>query len=152
MDLPEIKPYKITDKLDIKSIIEITNDLDTEFRKQGAYQAWVGSLYAEAKTIVRHLKAELEALEANVKLDIRNSPERVTVDEVSARVAIHSKVKIKQENLIDAQHKEELLKAFVFALEAKKEMLIQLGANARHELDHPELRLARKKARLGMND
>lgn len=148
MPLPEIKPYRPAEKVDMKAIIEIGESLDTEFRRQAGYQAWIGSLYAESKTRVRQLKAELEILEANIKQDIRKDSERIGVDALNSLVVIDSKYKIKQDLYINAQHKEELLKALVFALEAKKEMLVQLGANSRHELDNPELRFTRKKEHL----
>jgi hypothetical protein len=146
MELPSIKPYNKGSELDIESMIRVGNDLDFEFRRQAGNYAWVSTVYAEAKDKSRRLKAELELLEAKLNKSIRKNGEKLTVSDVNARVISHSKYVLTQDELFKAQHYEDILRGFVFALDAKKDMLQQIGAASRQEMD-PELRLMAKKLR-----
>jgi hypothetical protein len=144
MDLPKIKPFKTISQIDIEDIVNVGDDLDYEFRRQAAFRAWISTVHAESKAKTRLNKAQLELIEATLTNKIRKNIKGLTVADVNARVISSTKYREKLAELHESQLYEDTLKGFVDALDSKKDMLVQLGANSRQEID-PELRLMAKK-------
>ena len=147
LELPSIVPYKPKDKLDIKSLVTVdTENLDEEFKQQAGYYAWVSAVYAEAKAVTRQAKNELEVLEAKLSTKARDNEYAKTIVEVKQWVIGRPEYQEKLTQLHEAQLYEDILQGAVRSLEQRKDMIVQLGANHRQELD-PELRLLVKKVR-----
>lgn len=146
MEFPTILPIKRSSEIDIEAIVKVGDDLDLEFRRQAGYYAWIATVYAEAKARTRLQKAELELFESRATNSIRETTPGLTVGDVKSRVITSPKYRTKLSELHEAQRYEDILRGFVGALDQKKDMLVQLGANSRNELD-PELRLMAKKLR-----
>jgi hypothetical protein len=100
---------------------------------------------AEAKKSVRDLKNELEVVSAGLrKLISRKSDARVTKDEMQAALMRKKAYRRKLRQLNDAVYHEDLIQGLLRAMEHKKDALVGLGANYRHELSD-ELRMVNKK-------
>lgn len=108
-------------------------DLHTEF------QIFPSSLFAycEAKSSAEQvydlLKQQLEELEAETYIAVKNSGEKVTEKGAESLVTVDPAVKAMRVELINAKRDLETMKNYVESLRAKKDMLIQLGADARKE-------------------
>ena len=144
MEFPTIKPPKATSEIDIEAIINIGDDLDREFRRQASFRAWIGTVHAESKARTRLNKAELELLKSKLTNKIRRNVKGLTVSDVEARVISSTKYRSKQEELHFSQKYEDTLRGMIEALDTKRDMLMQLGANSRVEMN-PEMRLMAKK-------
>lgn len=93
--------------------------------------------YAEAKSsaseIFDRMKAELKDIEASVYIEIKSGPEKVTEKNLEALVQVDPRVKTSRQALFKAERDLETCKNYVESLRAKKDMLIQLGADSRKE-------------------
>lgn len=143
MELPTILPMKRDSEIDIDTIIKVGDDLDLEFRHQAGYYAWIATVYADAKAKTRTLKAEIELFEAVQTTQIREQFSGLTVGDVKAKIIINPKYQIKLKKLHESQHYEDIVQGFVRALDSKRDMLVQIGANSRQEND-PEFRMMKK--------
>jgi len=144
MDLPSIKPLKPHSEIDIEAIVNVGDDLDYEFRRQASFRAWISTVHAESKAKSRLDKAELELLKSRLTNKIRKNTKGLTISDVEARVISSTKYRIKLEELHNAQKYEDVLKGFLEAIDTKRDMLMQLGANSRVEMN-PEFRLMAKR-------
>lgn len=126
----------------VEEIVTISDDFNTEYRRQASNYAYVAGLHARAKVRTVVLKNQLKLLTAQLRGKARaelkaEKPNKDTVDDwVTTRSAFQKK----QRELEEATGLEEELGAVVEALEHKREALMGLGANYRKEMD-PELRL-----------
>ena len=120
---------------EITQIVEVTDDLDKEFREQGALYAWLGGNYAEALDRTRRLKNELAMLRAKLADKGRQEfkHERATKDLIEGWVIRRPEYQALQAKLFDAQLVEDTLSEGLRALEHKKSALENLAANLRRE-------------------
>ena len=105
--------------------------LDDEWISQPKLYFKHASLLADAKREAAQLKAELEVVEGELKMDIANHPadygiEKPTVDAIKACVPTCKRHKNAVQALIDANHKIETLGAVVSALDHRKRALSDL--------------------------
>lgn len=121
-------------------VLDPGKDLDIDIdRLQSEFRRYPSVLksYNEAKSTAEkfhaNLKLVLEELEAETYLRIKNGAEKVTEAQASALVTGDPKVKQKRREIIDSARDFDTVKNNVKSLEAKKDMLIQLGADARKE-------------------
>jgi len=94
--------------------------------------------YSEAKSdagyAVDVAEAEYKEMRADVFKEILSEHEKKPSDKViEAEIESHPKVKKAKRNYLSTKRDYETIKGFVESLRAKKDMLIQLGADARKE-------------------
>jgi hypothetical protein len=136
--LPPKDDYRVT----IDKILSIGSDLDIEFRRQAGLYGRTSWYSSAAKRRVRHLKNQLEVITSKIrrKIRLRYRATRMTKDAINDMV-IRKKAYVKVYNeLEEAIHNEEIITGMLRALEHKKDMLVGLGANYRHQMPE-ELRL-----------
>lgn len=135
--LPPEEDFRVT----IEKILSI-GDIDKEYRRQAELYGRTSWYSAQAKRRVRRLKNRLEVVSARVrrKIRIRRRSTRLTKEELNDQV-LRKKSYVRAYNeLEEAIYHEEVISGMMRALEHKKEMLIGLGANYRHQMPE-ELRL-----------
>ena len=93
--------------------------------------------YAEIKAESEHAydikKAEYEELRSAKYIEIKSKEGKVTEANVSAMIEVDAEVKKALRDMLEAKRDLETLKGYLESLRAKKDMLIQLGADARKE-------------------
>lgn len=93
--------------------------------------------YAEIKAEAEHdydiAKAEYEELRSEKYIEIKSKEGKVTEANLSAMIEVDKDVKAALRNMLEKKRDVETLKGYVESLRAKKDMLIQLGADARKE-------------------
>lgn len=87
-----------------------------------------GQQLADATRKAKLAKNRLKLVEAELSLDARSDPtaynlSKITEDALKAVVIVHPEYKHAQQALIDAEHEEEVLRAFIYALNDRKEQL-----------------------------
>lgn len=144
---PEIVAPRGDARLKVEEICAVGSDLNVEFRKQAGLYAYVSYNHAQAKSSVRLLETELELLTAMFSSKARRlaslTGERLTKDQVNNKVIIQSKYQQLLNRLEDARLVEDQLWGLAKALEHKRDALVGLSANYRHELPG-ELRMMAK--------
>lgn len=88
---------------------------------------------AEAKETAELKKAEYEELRSAKYIEIKSKEGKVTEANVSAMIEVDPDVKKAYRELLSAKRDLETIEGYVESLRAKKDMLIQLGADARKE-------------------
>ena len=95
--------------------------------------------YCEAKAQSQHdygiAKAEYEEIRSEVYIELKTSKTdgKMTEKHLEAAVDIDSRVRKALRRMLDADRDLETIKGYVESMRAKKDMLIQLGADARKE-------------------
>jgi len=120
----------------IEQIVNISPDLDTEFRSQAANYSWLSSYFVEAKDKVRRLKNQLDIKRANLSDIARKefADKKVTKDVIEGWVIRRTEFQQALGDLFDAQLAEDRLTAGVRSLDFKRDSLMSLGANMRLEI------------------
>jgi|SRR6516162_2983609 hypothetical protein len=115
--------------------------LDEEFQHAPAdYAYWSHQLSQATKTALQ-AKFEREKTYARLLIEIRETTSKKTVDEVEARVICCPEYEVAKLNEIESDAERARLYGIVEALRVKKDMLIQLGAHVRAEMDRdPQIR------------
>lgn len=112
--------------------IEVS-DLNREFRN---FPSMLYS-YCEAKSaaqdIYNRMEAQLSELESSVYIEIKSGADKVTEKHVEALINTDARVKDLRNKVFSAGRDLETTKNYVESLRAKKDMLIQLGADARKD-------------------
>ena len=121
----------------VEDIVRIGPDLDAEFRRQAATYARVGQKLADARADTRRLKSEFDLVYAQLYNDEENTG---GVELRKQWVIVQKAYQAKDKQLRDAQYVEDSMQAVVRAMEHKRDALMNLGANSRHEMD-PETRI-----------
>lgn len=88
---------------------------------------------AEAKSIFENLKSAYEEASAEQYLAIKSSGEKVTEKHVEALLETNPGLKVKKLEMLKAKRDLDTVENYVESLRAKKDMLIQMGADARKE-------------------
>jgi hypothetical protein len=109
-------------------------DLTSEFKKLSLLLFRYSKQKADAEREYDSLKATLKELRARVYKEIRLSGEKHTEKSLEAEIDTNDDVIRIQQLVIDAYAEYNTWYGAVDSLKAKKDMLIQLGADARKEL------------------
>jgi hypothetical protein len=115
-------------------------DLHAEFDRQPGLIFYYISMHAKAERQHSTLKLRLEATEASVAGKIRTTaagavpPEKLTVDDLKARVRLNATVVNTEQQVIKAKEVMDVIKAVVEALRNKKDMLVIKGHMTRDEM------------------
>jgi hypothetical protein len=144
--LKEGKPIKEFD-LEEELAIDDTN-VNKEVMEQPARFAWVASLHEWAKDFSAQMKLELQELQSELDLKIREEAvaQGLKITEALVLNSINGmdEFKQKQRELADAQRKERLLSVARESFVQRKDMLISLCANRRVEMDSEIMTLKEK--------
>lgn len=131
-------------RLVVREVLKIGDDLNVEFRRQASLYGRVSWFSAQAKKRVRDIKNEFEIVSARLrKIISRHADSRITKDEMQAALIRKKAYRKKQGELNDAVYHEDIISGLLRALEHKRDSLVGLGANYRHELPD-ELRMLSK--------
>ena len=119
----------------VDSIVEISDDLDHEFRQQPGLRSWLSGHYVRALDNARRLKNDLALLRAQLADQARQryKNDRVTKDVIEGWVVQRSIYQAAQKKLFDAQLVEDMLSEGLRTLEHKKSALENLAANMRRD-------------------
>jgi len=116
------------------------NNLQEEFVNQPIIFAEYGMEYALAESKEKQAKAELEATMADLYLQIRNhkieSGEKFTEGLLDAEIKKHPQYYEATQKYIKAQTNKQVAKVKVEALMQRRDMLLQLGAISRAEMNN----------------
>jgi len=121
----------------LREVMQINEGtLNDEFIKQPSTYAYFAALSEFAVADVEQKKLAFSVLEANLDSEKRIELRETKVTEAVVKSAIirDKRYQTMTLELIEAERQLGILKAFVKALEQRKDMLIQLGASKRQEL------------------
>jgi len=132
-------PYIVTEsgsEIPVYDLLDINTD-HPEFylRDQTDWQALISSQHGIAKLRVEHLENKLEETKAEVFVEVSKASKglKVTVDYIKSLVIIDDRVKKIKAKIELAREKESALESMRWAMQTRKDMLIQLGADVRLE-------------------
>jgi hypothetical protein len=117
---------------DTDNMIDAT-DLGTEFREFPPKLFRYSEKKSDAERDHDLAKNRYEEVRAQVYLEIKRGGEKVTEKHLDALIEVDVRVQGAFVTMVQAKRDLETLKNFVDSLRAKKDMLIQLGADARKE-------------------
>lgn len=112
--------------------IDVAN-LSKEFRNLPPLIYRYSEIKAEAEENASLKKAEYKELQAKKYLEIRSKEGKITEATVSAMIENDEEVKKALRDYLSATRDLDTLQGYLESLRAKKDMLIQLGADARKE-------------------
>ena len=110
-----------------------TSDLSTEFKNLPPTMYGYRVELASAEHGYDLAKATYEELRSAKYLEIRSREGKVTEATVEATLDIDPEIKAAKRKMLEAKRDMETVDGFMESLRAKKDMLIQLGADARKE-------------------
>lgn len=132
----------VEDSFNINSL-----QLEDEFTKLPSKLAYYNALHAAATKVEGLAKVKLGRLEADLYVEVREGMEldpkitRVTEKMVDMAVSRHPTLHDAQADYFEIRRKKNVLAGYCDALRAKKDMLIQLGAHVRAEMERdPSIR------------
>ena len=138
--LPEDIEQNVGDELSISS------DLQAEFQSQAAYFANWAFLHARAQDFVRALEERVEVSFYELYDEFRKEHSDAKENECKSFVRTHKHHQQLTAALRKGQFQADILKATVRAFEMRRDMLMQLGAQARAENESTDLKTAARKA------
>lgn len=112
--------------------IDVT-DLKAEFQTLAPLIYRYSEIKAQAEHEYDLRKAQLDELKSEKYINIKSSGEKITEKNLEALIDIDPEVKTKLREVLEAKRDVETLKGYCESLRAKKDMLIQLGADSRKE-------------------
>lgn len=123
----------MTNDIPDESIVDIDEDiLDKEWLKQPKLYMRYALLLAEAKHNLAQAKADVDVVSADIELQIRSTPLDFGISGKATEGAVHAvlvtqkKYKVAVKNLLEAQHRVDMLNAVLRALEHRKDTLENL--------------------------
>jgi hypothetical protein len=126
--------------------IDIGADLDHEFRSQAAYFAHWAFLHARAQDFVRAVEERVEVSFYELYDEFRKEHSDAKENECKSYVRTHKTHQQLTAAARKAQFQADILKATVRAFEVRRDMLVQLGAQRRAELESTDIKTAARKA------
>lgn len=118
----------------IDELVEISDDLDYEFRHQAANYSWLSSQWVRAADKTRRLKSQLDFEFARLADQARKAmPDKPTKEKIESWVVQRPEYKKLQAEVFDAQLAEDTLSEGLRALEHKKSALENIAANMRRD-------------------
>lgn len=132
----------------VKKVLSISDDLDSEFRRQAMLYGRVSRFHAEAKKAVREVENQMEIVKSRLRKFITaRAISRLTKDDIQAKLVMKKSYRRKLEELNDAIYHENLMGGLLKAVDQRKDMLVGLGANYRHDGGGGELTMLKKELR-----
>lgn len=119
---------------DPKSVFEInTSELSKQMSEQPSLYARVSYLYSVAKNFTNNCKFALDIKYSQKYRDHRSE----STAEKTSDIYVKDDPEYKQirQVYIDAEHQEQVIRSLLDGLQHRKDMLIQLGALLRQEMD-----------------
>ena len=118
----------MTKREDMLEIHPDQNRLDEEWGKQSRLRLSYGFMRADARKELSQCKAELEVTESELKLTIRDHPEKfglakITEDAVRSTLVIQDEYKDALGKVISAQHEVDVIDAALAAIDDRKHTL-----------------------------
>jgi len=141
---PDLVPGNI--EKEVARQLDISADLSSEFSSQSAYFARWAYLHARAQDFVRKLEEQVEVSFYELYNAYRRKHSDAKENECKAHVRTHLGHKKLTRALRAAQFQTDILKVTLRAFEMRRDMLIQLGAQYRSELDGTDLKTKAKRA------
>jgi hypothetical protein len=134
MPLEENGSQKMSKQLDFEkdNTIDVAN-LQKEFRNLPPNIYRYSEIKAEADETHSIKKAQYEELKSKLYLEFRSREGKITENTLAAMIESDESVKAAQLEMFAAKRDLDTLKGYLDSLQAKKDMLIQLGADARKE-------------------
>lgn len=119
------------------SDISISDDLDAELIKLPGLLYYYGTIEAGAYELALAAKADMEHAHATAYKRLKElaRKDKVTEAQVSAQVELDPEYRRYVSKWIEAEGKARRMKAMLESLRAKKDALIQLGANHRMQVN-----------------
>jgi len=113
--------------------------MDKALEKHTSVYAFFCAILSYAKRILDEVEVEYEYTEARVKEDRREDQllkgKKVTEGSLHSYAKMSPKIKELQLEILEAQHKYNLAKNIVASLDHQKDMLVQMSANKRAEIN-----------------
>lgn len=115
--------------------LTISDDLDTEFMRQASYFAHWAFRHARAEDSVRKHEEFVDLQFAQLYAAHKEKHPDSKENESKSFVRKSQQYKVAVKSMQGAKLARDILKAAVRAFEMRRDMLIQLGANRRHEYE-----------------
>lgn len=132
---------------DILEALAISADLSSEFSSQPSHFAHYAFQHARAEDMVRKCEERVELLFYQLYGAYRDDNPGAKENDCKSFIRQSVKHKRATKALHEAKKTRDVIKAAVRAFEMRRDMLIQLGANARAEFEGTDLGMNKKVAR-----
>jgi len=142
--LPDGVPAEV--ESEVMEQLSISSDLTAEFMNQSAYFAHWAFLNARAQDFVRALEEKVEVSFFELYDEYRSQHSDAKENECKSFVRTHAEHQKLTAAQRRGQFQSDILKATVRAFEMRRDMLIQLGAQHRAEMEGTDLKTAARKA------
>lgn len=129
---------------DIKQDVDIGSDLSNEFAEQANRFASWGFEHARAEAEARRTEEAKEVIWARLQMKYRDSHSGTKENEVKAYITKHKAYRAAVHAWHQAKYNRDILRVAVESFKQRKDMLVQLGADKRAELDQTDLSLKKK--------
>lgn len=132
---------------DILKELAIGSDLSEEFSRQASYFASWGFEHATAEAEARRSEEAKDVIGARLDKKYRANHKSPKENEVKAYVTCHKAYRAAVKKWHEAKFNRDILRIAVESFKQRKDMLVQLGADKRAELDQTDLSLRKKTKR-----
>ena len=122
-----------------KEYLELTDaNMEEALQRHTSIYAFFGAVLAYAKRKMDSTEIKCEYAEAKVKEDRRGvliqAGSKVTESSLNTYVKTDTTIRELQSQVLEAQHKYNLVKNIITSMDHQKDMLVQMSANKRAEL------------------
>lgn len=121
-------------KIPVYDILEIQPDkISSYLCEQAEWQGTIQFAHGKWKLVVEQLKRRVDEVEATVYVELHTkfAGQKATVELLKNLVILDDRVKVAKNKLRDAQQSENAFESMRHAMQTRKDMLIQLGADVR---------------------
>lgn len=132
------------DKQDILDEVAIGQDLSQEFARQASYFAEWGFAHATAEAEARRTEEAKDVTWAKLQLYYRRKHKSPKENAVKAWIMRHQLYRDVVTAWHQAKYHRDVLRVAVESFKQRKDMLIQLGADKRADLDMTDLSMRKK--------
>lgn len=117
------------------------DDLQTEFTRWSATFAWIATRLADEEGRLTRAQLATKRAKAIVAKDLASQKPKPSDELIKQLVVLEPDVQTAEEREIEAQRAYSRMKGLVEAMRGKKDMVVQMGARTRAEMDRePSLR------------
>ncbi len=132
---------------EILNELAVSSDLSEEFSRQASYFASWGFEHATAEAEARRTEEAKDVMGARLGKKYRREHKAPKEAEVKEYVTRHPAYRRAVKAWHDAKFARDILRIAVESFKQRKDMLVQLGADKRAELDQTDLSLRKKTKR-----
>lgn len=129
---------------DIQAELTVSSDLSREFAEQANRFASWGFDHARAEAEARRTEEVKDVMGARLDKKYRAGHKAPKENEVKAYITCHKAYRAAIQAWHQAKFERDILRIAVDAFKQRKDMLVQLGADKRAELDQTDLSLKKK--------